>query len=59
MTVWTPTVEGDPEEGQVVDTISAGGVQQRLKYSSGLWFLPPKYDMYVYYAVTFWKPVED
>lgn len=53
---WTRTDKALPPEGQVVETISEGGVQQKLRRVGDLWFFPEG-DMYVYYNITFWRPL--
>jgi hypothetical protein len=45
-----------PSNGEVVDTISAGGLQQRLKRNGRLWFNEDG-KTYVYYTPVFWRPV--
>ena len=55
---WT-IIEGAinlPEDGVVVDTISPNGLQQTLKRSGNLWFVPDG-SMYVYYSPMMWKYV--
>lgn len=54
LSFWNVTEETLPDEGVVVDTVSAGGAQQHLKRSGGLWFLPDG-SMYVYYTPRFWR----
>lgn len=54
MQTFTSTLEELPPEGEVVDTISPGGMQQRLKRSRRLWFLPDG-SMYVYYTPVAWS----
>lgn len=53
---WKKTDRELPPEGQVVDTLSDGGVQQPLKRLGQLWFQPDG-SMYVYYHVLFWSPL--
>lgn len=53
--MWIRVEDSLPTPGEVVQTISPGGIEQELKYdSSGLWFVPSG-DMYVYYTPQFWK----
>lgn len=51
---WTPTSSLLPDEGKVVETMSAGGQVQNLKRLGKLWFFPDG-SMYVYYEVAFWR----
>ena len=53
--MWTRTSDRLPPAGEVVKTISEGGMEQELKYDdSGLWFVPDG-SMYIYYTPMFWK----
>lgn len=47
-----------PEPGEVVETVSPGGLNQVLRFSDGLWFFPDD-GMYVYYTPMFWRPLPD
>lgn len=51
---WTKVADCLPEDGKVVETISAAGMQQDLKRSGRLWFVPDG-SVYVYYEVVFWR----
>lgn len=51
---WTPVTEALPPEGQLVETISPGGLQQTLKRKGRLWFVPDM-SIYVYYEPTYWR----
>lgn len=46
-----------PPEGEVVDTLSPGSLQQQLVRKGRLWF-HPDFSMYVYYQPTHWRKVE-
>ena len=52
--VWNRVSDKLPPEELVVDTISRGGLQQRLKRRGSLWFFPDS-SMYVYYEIRFWR----
>lgn len=53
--MWTRVSSKVPSPGEVVKTISPGGMEQELMYdSSGLWFHPDG-KMYVYYVPEWWK----
>lgn len=54
---WKKTANELPEESVVVDTISPGGMQQTLKFHSGLWHTPDD-SMYVYYTPEQWRYLE-
>jgi hypothetical protein len=52
---WTYCTSQLPPVGEVVETRSPGGMEQRLKRdSSGLWFLEDG-SMYVYYTPVAWR----
>lgn len=53
-TQWTPCTSNLPPDDVVVDTISEGGIQQHLKRSGRLWFVPDG-TMYAYYTPTHWR----
>lgn len=55
--MWTRVEYKLPPDGVLVDTISPGGIQQPLIYSSGLFFLEDS-DVYVWYTPEFWKKIE-
>ena len=55
---WTRVTDCLPEEGKVVETISTKGLQQDLKRSGRLWFVPDG-SVYVYYEVAFWRDKAD
>ena len=46
-----------PPDGELVNTLSPGGLQQLLKRQGRLWFVPDG-SMYVYYVPAFWMPCE-
>ncbi len=46
-----------PPEGELVDTISPGGVAQQIRRKGGLWFFADM-SMYVYFTPEFWRPLE-
>lgn len=52
--MWTRTEVEQPVSGEIVQTISPGGIETELLYSDGLWFFPDR-SMYVYYTPEFWK----
>jgi len=52
--MWNKTATSLPEENVVVNTMSPGGLEQRLKRQGSLWFTPDG-SMYVYYTPEFWK----
>lgn len=53
--MWTKVEDSVPTPGEIVKTISPGGMEQELMYdSSGLWFHPDG-SMDVYYVPLFWK----
>lgn len=54
---WHNTKDQLPPEGRIVDTISEGGLGQKLKRQGKLWFFPDG-SMYVYYAVAKWAYLE-
>ena len=58
MSDWKRINEELPQAGVTVDTISPGGHQQRLTFSSGLWFIPGE-NMHVYYSPVFWREIEE
>ena len=51
---WTRTQDELPPEGEVVATLSEGGLEQELKRRGQLWFFPDG-SMYVYYHVAYWR----
>jgi hypothetical protein len=53
---WTRVDQQLPPKGVVVDTISPGGVENKLKLMDGLWFFADA-SMYVYYVPEFWRHV--
>ena len=53
---WTRVDKELPPKGVVVDTISPGGLETRLKLIDGLWFFEDG-SMYVYYVPEFWRRV--
>lgn len=55
-TDWVKTEIRLPEENVVVDTLSEGGINQRLMRVGNLWFLSDG-SMYVYYIPIFWRPL--
>ena len=56
--IWKRTEAELPEEGQVVETLSPGGLQQTLKRQGALWFFPDG-SMYVYYQPAYWRPTPE
>lgn len=56
MSQWNRVESVLPPEGLVVETISAGGLQQTLKRQGKLWSFPDG-SMYVYYRVAYWREV--
>ena len=60
MSDWTRTDFKQPSEGQLVDWIAPDGrqIDGGKKGRGQLWFLPPDYDMYVYYTPPFWRPAK-
>lgn len=56
MTKWKTTAYELPPEGQLVETLSAGGEQVQLKRHGALWFVKAG-DTYVYYTPVYWKPI--
>lgn len=52
---WNATDQILPPEGQVVRTMSPGGIEADLKRLGRLWFHPDG-SMYVYYTPQYWKP---
>lgn len=53
--MWNRVEDSLPTPGEVVKTISPGGIEAELMYDkSGLWFFPDG-SMYVYYTPQFWK----
>jgi len=54
---WSLTKNVLPDEGIVVETISEGGQQVKLKRQGRLWFYPDG-SMYVYYTPSMWKPAQ-
>jgi hypothetical protein len=57
-TIWKRTAIDLPPEGQVVVTMSALGLEQKLKRSGSLWFFPDG-SMYVYYEVRYWRELDE
>ncbi len=53
---WNMTVNTQPDDNTLCDTLSENGLQQELMYYKGLWFYPDK-SMYVYYTPKFWKAI--
>lgn len=53
---WIRTDKALPPDGQVVETISEGGVQQKLRHIGEDWFFPEG-DLAVSYNITFWRPL--
>lgn len=53
---WKITACELPPEGELVDTMTAGGLRQSLKRQGALWFVKSG-DMYVYYTPVYWKPL--
>ncbi|CAH5460360.1 TPA: hypothetical protein N0X70_001557 [Enterobacter roggenkampii] len=51
---WKHTKHILPPEGILVDTISQGGMEQKLKRQGNLWFVKSG-DMYVYYTPEKWR----
>lgn len=51
---WHLTTAALPPDGEVVETLSEGGIQTTLKRSGSLWFAPDG-SMYVYYTPQFWR----
>jgi hypothetical protein len=54
MSNWNLTSNILPEENVTVDTISADGIQQRLRRIGSLWFYD-NMSMYVYYIPKMWR----
>lgn len=54
MNNWTRVDKELPPQNTLVDTISEGGVDQKLKLSGKLWFVEDG-QVYVYYTVVFWR----
>lgn len=53
--MWNRTTDKTPTSGEIVQTLSEGGIETELMYDkSGLWFVPDG-SMYVYYTPMFWK----
>ena len=55
---YTRTAVSLPPEGVVVDTISEGGQDVRLKRIEKLWFFEDG-SMYVYYTPIMWRLIPD
>ncbi|HCR2010153.1 TPA: hypothetical protein ONC52_001975 [Enterobacter asburiae] len=54
MNKWKQTRQELQPEGILVDTISQGGMEQKLKRQGNLWFVKSG-DMYVYYTPEKWR----
>lgn len=54
MNKWKLTRQELPPEGVLVDTISQGGMEQKLKRQGNLWFVKSG-DVYVYYTPEKWR----
>lgn len=54
MNRWKHTRKELPPEGILVDTISQGGMEQKLKRQGNLWFVKSG-DMHVYYTPEKWR----
>ena len=53
---YTRTESSLPPEGELVDTISEGGIQAQLRRKNNLWFYEDM-SMYVYYTPIMWKTI--
>ena len=51
---WRCTQQELPPDGVLVDTISQGGMEQKLKRKGALWFVREG-DIYVYYTPVKWR----
>jgi len=51
---WTPTDEGMPPEGVVVDAIGPAGGNLRLKWKGRLWLFADGSN-YLYFTPTYWR----
>jgi hypothetical protein len=55
MADWTPTDEGMPPDGVVVEAITPGGEYLRLKWQNRLW-LRADGSAYLYFTPAWWRP---
>ena len=51
---WTPTEQGLPPAGVIVEAMDSGGHVQLLKRDGSLWWFADG-SMYVYYVPKFWR----
>lgn len=51
---WTKTATLLPKQGQLVETISEGGISHKLKLHGKLWFVEDG-STFVYYTPTMWR----
>lgn len=52
--MWERTASKLPPEDKLVNTLSEGGIEAKLKRQGNLWFVEDG-SMYVYYTPVFWK----
>jgi len=45
----------DPPNNEVVVIIRSDGSSEKMKYSSGLWFMEPDFKVYTYFTPPFWR----
>ena len=53
---WKSCRDNPPPEGQLVRTLSPGGLEQNLKREGGMYF--GKDGCYVYYDPQYWQPLD-
>lgn len=56
MADWTPTDEGMPPEGMIVEAIDPAGGHLRLKWQNRLWLFADGSN-YIFFTPTYWRPV--
>lgn len=53
---WTRVADKLPPDGEMVITLSSGGVEQTLKWIAHMWFLPCE-NVAVLYTPILWRPI--